>query len=250
MVAAGPKLRSTSQAKAKAKALRQLARKRRSAPLDGYARIGDFYDDAYECKYVSPWTKSGCNLDAEVMVVGQDWASVDTLVGDGRPDPVRARLGYDPKSRTNKNLDRRLCEHLGIVRDDCYLTNMFPFIKPGKKAAKIRQRDMELCAREYTLEEVRIVRPRLVLCLGLKTFKAFRVAAGRKKPRNMGEAVNSPFEFEGSTVYCVAHVGSQGENQRGRDQVAADWQRIASFLRNVPSQPRVKRGAEKSSSEK
>ena len=117
MVSAGLKLRSTSQAKSKA--LRQLARKRRSAPLDGYARIGDFYDCAYECEYVSPWTKSGRNLDAEVMVVGQDWASVDALVGDGRPDPVRARLGYNPKSYTNKNLDRRLCEHLGLVRDDC-----------------------------------------------------------------------------------------------------------------------------------
>lgn len=239
MVAAGLKLRSTSRAKSKA--LRQIVRKRRSEPLDGYACIGDFYDGAYECKYVSPLTKSGCNLDAEVMVVLQDWASVKALVGDGGPDPVRARLGYDPESYTNKNLDRRLCEHLCLVRDDCYLTNMFPFIKPGKKDAKIRERDMEHCAREYTLEEVRIVRPRLVLCLGLETSKAFWVAAGLKKPSNMDEAVNSPFEFEDSTVYCVAHVGSQGENIRGRDQVAADWQRIASFLRNVPSQPRVKR---------
>ncbi len=235
MAAAGLKLRGTDQAKSKA--LRQLACKRKSTRLDGYACIGDFHDGVYECnRYVSPWTKSGCNLDAEVMVVGQDWASVDALVGDGSPDPVRARLGYNPISPTNKNLDRRLSEHLGLVRDDCYLTNMFPFIKPGKKAAKIRQRDMKHCAREFTLEEVRIVAPRLVLCLGLKTFKAFSVAAGQKKPRIMDEAVNSPFEFEGSSVYCVAHVGSQGENQRGRDQVAADWQRIASFLRNVPSQ--------------
>lgn len=236
MVAAGLKLRSTSQAKSNA--LRQLVRKRRSKPLKGYACIGDFYDGAYECKYVSPLTKSGCNLDAEVMVVLQDWASVKALVGDGGPDPVRARLGYNPESYTNKNLDRRLCEHLCLVRDDCYLTNMFPFIKPGKKDANIRQGDMEHCAREYTLEEVRIVRPRLVLCLGLETCKAFRVAAGLKKPSNMDEAVNSPFEFEDSTVYCVAHVSSRGEitrNRRDPDQVAADWQRIASFLRNVPA---------------
>jgi restriction system protein len=249
MAAAGSKLRGTSQAKSKA--LRQLVRKRRSEPLKGYARIGDFCDGAYECEYVSPWTKSGCNLDAKVMVVGQDWASEDAL---GRPNPVRAHLGYNPQNPTNQNLDRRLREHLGLDRADCYLTNMFPFVKPGKKKAKIPRKHMEYCAREFTLEEVRIVRPRLVLCLGLKTFKAFSVAAGQKKPRNMDEAVNSPFEFEGSTVYCVAHVGSQGENTRNRgrdrDQVAADWQRIASFLRNVPSQPRVKRGAEKASSEK
>ncbi len=253
MVAAGVKLRGTDQAKSKA--LRQLACKRKSTRLDGYACIGDFHDGAYECKkYVSPWTKSGCNLDAEVMVVGQDWASADTLMGNGRPDPVRAQFGLNPKSPTNRNLDRRLREHLGLDRADCYLTNMFPFVKPGKKKARIRQRKMERCAREFTLEEVRIVAPRLVLCLGLETFRAFRRAAGLKKPRNMDEAVGSPFDFEGSTVYCVAHVGAQGENTRNRgrdrDQVAADWQRIASSLCNAPGQPRVKRGTEKASSEK
>lgn len=249
MVAAGVKLRGTDQAKSKA--LLQLARKRQSARLDGYACIGDFHDGAYECKkHVSPWTKSGCNLDAEVMVVGQDWASADTLVGNGRPDPDRARLGYDCKSRTNRNLDRLLREHLGLDRADCYLTNMFPFVKPGKKNADIPPGDMERCAKEFTLEEVRIVAPRLVLCLGLKTFKGFRGAVGLPKPRNVDEAVDAPFDFEGSTVYCVAHVGTQGENQRGRDQVAADWQRIASSLRNAPGPARVKRGKKKGRSEK
>lgn len=81
----------------KAAALLQLARKRQSSHLDDYACIGDFHDGIYECDHVSPWTKSGCNLDAEVMVVGQDWSSADVLEGNGRPDPVRARLGYDPR---------------------------------------------------------------------------------------------------------------------------------------------------------
>ncbi len=249
MVAAGVKLRGTDHAKSKA--LLQLARKRQSTRLDGYACIGDFHDGAYECNHVSPLTKSGCNLYAEVMVVGQDWASADTLVGKGRPDPDRARLGYDRGSPTNKNLNRLLREHLGLDRADCYLTNMFPFVKPGKKNANnIRSRDMKRCAREFTLEEVRIVAPRLVLCLGLKTFKGFRGAVGRPKPRNVDEAIDSPFDFEGSTVYCVAHVGAQGENQRGRDQVADDWQRIASSLRNAPGPARVKRGKKKGRSEK
>jgi restriction system protein len=230
---------------AKSEALQKLVRKRQSMGpsmrLGGYACIEDFHNGAYECKeYVSPWTKSGCNLDAVIMVVGQDWSSADALTGNGRPDPVRARLGYDPCSRTNKNLDRRLREHFALDRADCYLTNMFPFVKPGKKSANnIRWGDMKRCAREFTLEEVRIVAPRLVLCLGLETFSAFSVAAGRKKPRNMEEAIKSSFEFEGSTVYSVAHVGSQGENTRNRgrdrDQVAADWQRIASSLRNAPA---------------
>lgn len=234
----------------KAAALLQLARKRQSSHLDDYACIGDFHDGIYECDHVSPWTKSGCNLDAEVMVVGQDWSSADVLEGNGRPDPVRARLGYDPGSRTNKNLDRLLQVHFGLERADCYLTNIFPFVKPGKKNASIRLRDMERCARDFTLNEVRIVAPRLVLCLGLQTFKAFGRAAGQREPRNMDEAVNSPFDFEGSTIHCVAHAGDLGMNNRRRDRVVADWQRIASSLRGAPGQQQVKRAADKEGSEK
>ena len=63
----------------KTEALLRLARLRQSSRLDGSAAIGDFHDGIFESDHVSPWTKSGCNVDAKIMVVGQDWLSSEVL---------------------------------------------------------------------------------------------------------------------------------------------------------------------------
>src|SRR5688572_17306909 len=46
----------------------ELANNRKAARLNGYACLRDFHGGIYECDYVSPWTKSVNNVDADVMV--------------------------------------------------------------------------------------------------------------------------------------------------------------------------------------
>src|SRR5262245_55122468 len=118
----------------KAQRLLELVTRRKAVQRAGYARLADLNGGTYECDYVSPWTKSGRNLDADVMVIGQDWASANMLTK--WPDDVAER-GYDPKLLTNRNLDDLLKRHLGLRRADCYLTNLFVLIKRGDASAPI-----------------------------------------------------------------------------------------------------------------
>jgi len=46
----------------KKSALLQLARKRQAARWEGYKCIADYCCGAYECDYVSPYTKSANNV--------------------------------------------------------------------------------------------------------------------------------------------------------------------------------------------
>lgn len=66
-------------ARAKRSALRALARRRKDTRWPGYKCIGDFHDGRYECDYVSPYTRSAHNVDADVMILLQDWASDKVL---------------------------------------------------------------------------------------------------------------------------------------------------------------------------
>lgn len=215
----------------KREALLELARERQSTRLDGYACINDFHDGIFECGHVSPFTKSGFNINAEIMIVAQDWSSSDTL-SRYPPDRDSAMLGYSPNLPTNKNLDSLLERHFGLKRDSCYLTNLFPFIKSGNMSTGIHMKVLVDCAKRFTIKEISIVSPALVLCLGLRTFLALSRAAGRKGSLKMAEAVKSPFDFENSMVHCVAHTGALGMNNRGRDQVDEDWQTISLIRRN------------------
>jgi len=210
----------------KTEALLLVARLRQATRLDGYASVGDFHDAMFECDHVSPWTKSGSNVDADIMIIGQDWSSSDVLGGDP-PDLEVAELGFDPKFPTNRNLDDLLERHFGLKRAECYLTNLFPFIKSGNASGAIPLKDLVVSARRFTLPEIRIVCPQLVACLGLKTFSALMRAAGLKGSPKMAEAVGSPFEFADSRIHCVAHTGAFGMNNRGRKQVENDWHQLA-----------------------
>ncbi len=56
----------------KVQKLLQLARKRQSIRYDGYASIGDYDNGLWECDYISPYSKSAHNEDAEVVIILQD----------------------------------------------------------------------------------------------------------------------------------------------------------------------------------
>jgi restriction system protein len=210
----------------KVEALLKLARLRQSTRRNGYDCIGAFHDGLFECDHVSPWTKSGHNVDAEIMVVGQDWSSQDVLARDP-PDLEVARLGFDARFPTNANLDDLLKRHFGLARGACYLTNLFPFIKGGRANAAIPMKDLVWAAETFTLPEIRIVSPRLVICLGRRAFIALLRASGAKGSPRLDQAIKSPFASGDAMIYCVAHTGALGTNNRGREQVARDWSAMA-----------------------
>lgn len=167
------------------------------------------------------------------MVVAQDWSSFDVLVRSDYYDI--ARLGFDPRFPTNRKLDDLLLRHFGLHRTDCYLTNLFPFIKPGDATARIPMKDLIKAARQFTIPEIRIVSPRLVICLGLMTFRSLMRVAGLNGSPKLDEAIASPFEYAGSMFHCVAHTGARGMNNRGHSQVEEDWQKIAGIMEQTKS---------------
>jgi hypothetical protein len=153
--------------------LLRLARLRQGTRLVGYGCLADYHEGAYECDEVSPYTKSAGNVDARVFVMLQDWASNDTLRGPF--DPESARLGHTPNRRTNILLQRLLREVFDVSLAEVYATKLFPFIKPGGMSARIRWGDLVRAAREFALPQIEIIKPALVVCLGLNTYNATRV---------------------------------------------------------------------------
>jgi hypothetical protein len=207
-----------------------LARKRQGARLAGYACLADFHGGIFEGDYISPWSKSAHNVDTSVMVIGQDWASAEMLKKTA-PDSPRAKLGFDPEFPTNVKLDQLLWQHLGLRRADCYLTNLFVLIKLGSASASIPSADLNWSAKTFTIPEIEIVSPKLVICLGLRTFRALMRAAGQSPARTIETAIASPMSLGTSTVRCVAHTGALGTLNRSREKVERDWEALGRALR-------------------
>jgi restriction system protein len=208
--------------------LSELARKRQSMQLLGYARIGDFHGGAYECDHVSPRTKCAANVNAEVMTIAQDWASAEYLSQPLRIDV--AERGYDIRLDTNKNLEDLLANHFGLAFADTYSTNAFPFVKYGSMKASIRMADMVLAVTTFLIPQIEIVAPRIAICLGISTFKGIARSCGQRPPHTLDDAIKSPIRLGRTTICAVAHSGRLGTNNRGRERVNQDWAALKQFL--------------------
>lgn len=215
----------------KAAKLAALADNRRGAPWEGYRALADYHEGKYDCHHVSPYTKSAGNVDAEVMVMLQDWSSDLRLSGPF--DQEAAELGYTPGLPTNRHLSALLRENFQLPLSAVYATNLFPFIKRGALSAGIPAKDLVRAAREFAVPQIDIVRPRLVICLGLRTFNALRQVVCGGPLQTLAAAIEQPFAYGTASVWCQAHTGQLGRNNRNRggvDRVSQDWARMRAAL--------------------
>lgn len=204
--------------------LNELANKRKKEHCTSYQCIGSYHQGAYECNFVSPYTKSARNVNADVFIMLQDWCSDKRLSRPLNQDLVKFWLL--PKLATNTNLINLLRSVFRLELRDCYATNLFPFVKPKNMSGEIPDEVLVAAAREFGLPQIRVIEPRLVICLGLQTFNAMQTACGRKSSSDITSALGAFFEFSKSAIWCQAHTGYWGQLTReriGKGQVLRDW---------------------------
>ncbi|MDO6477942.1 hypothetical protein Q4520_21205 [Alteromonas sp. 1_MG-2023] len=210
-------------------ALLNLAKLRQETRYDGYTAIGDYDEGVWECDYVSPYSLSSHNEDSDILVILQDWCSSESF--DYPVCEETLKLGHTPGVRTNINLKALLDKYFGKSLEDIYSTNLFPFVKPGAMNAPIATKALVKAAEQFTLPLIKIINPKIAICLGKNSFNALRRVNGLPSVANMEEAINSTFKYENTLIFCQAHTGQLGLNNRNRggvDRVSADWERMRS----------------------
>jgi hypothetical protein len=134
-------------------------------------------------------------------------------------------------------LIRLLEQHFHLALKDIYATNLFPFVKPGPSNASIPIADMVRAAQAFGLPQLDIVKPKIAICLGLDTFNALRVACGHDMVNKLAEGIDSPILHGESIIFCQAHTGQLGQNNRNRgrvDRVSKDWSKMVSCYNAMP----------------
>jgi uracil-DNA glycosylase len=209
--------------------LSELAKRRQTDRLPPHKNLSEICNGCYECEYVSPWTISANNLDAETMLIGQDWASADVLERESNQKrQERRRLGQDFHSTTNTNL-RHFLDLIGLTFSDTYATNIFPFIKSGAKNARIGRADFAYCSEQYAIPQIEIIAPKRVVCLGKKVLRAILLTSQERAEVCDLQALPGPFGRIGSTlIFAVPHPGRLGTSMAGGLESSANiWRKLA-----------------------
>lgn len=206
----------------------KLARKRKAHRTSSYANISDFQQGIYDLKdNVTPWTNGAGNLNAELMIVGQDWASAEWL--SNPVNKVYASIGRNPNLETNKNLDRYL-RLFGFNFEDVYATNAFVFIKYGKMSARIPAEDFLQSIKDYLIPQIEIIQPKMVVCLGAQTLNGLRKALGYRSIKVAEGHLNS-ISYKGIEIYGVYHTGGLGTaGAGGKFEALKQWEHLVNVF--------------------
>jgi len=194
----------------------------------------------YDSNQIGPWSRWQGNLNAEIMVVGQDWGDIRYFTKwQGTDQPTG--------NPTNTNL-QKLLQTFGVTIKEptatqthsIFLTNLILCIKKeeGGMQAPIQQKCYANCS-EYFYQLAEIIRPQIIISLGKPASESilslYRIPF--KKTAPLSEFVdNSPYKLKESMyLFPMYHCGARGiSTNRPLEKQMEDWRKAADWFKNTP----------------
>jgi uracil-DNA glycosylase len=186
----------------------------------------------------------GCDLwvNATQTVFGEGPASADVMLVGEQPGDLEDRAGHPFVGPAGKLLDKALLQ-AGIDRSRVYVTNTVKHFKfvPIERGRRLHKKpsaaEVRAC-RPWLLEEIRLVKPRVIVALGATAAQAllgkqFRVTQARGKPipSELAEAIVA-------TVHPSAVLRAPDDSrEQARREFVADLKKVAGYLKHSPSTP-------------
>jgi uracil-DNA glycosylase len=198
----------------------------------GLANPASVANGSFDSLAVGPWSRWQGNLNAKLMVIGQDWGDVKYFTENSGRD--------EAETPTNKAL-RELVGLLGIDvgspsdrgrADAAFFTNAILCLKSGGLQGKVRQEWFGNCSR-FLRRQVEIVAPTVLVCLGERAYRALGVAFSFM-PGPFRQAVENPEGViigTGIRAFARYHCGRRIQNShRPLSMQRQDWLRLRRFL--------------------
>lgn len=209
-------------------------------------------DGKYDVPHVGPWTAWAHDLDANLMVVGQDWGDVEyyitnrgcdnprnptnlalqkLLLSIGRPIPAPPSPGYAVANDVKTEVDT---EEACRATCDVWLTNALLWLKTGGMSAKVDSAWFGEPSIPLLKAQVDLVQPRVIVALGEKAYDCLLKAYGLPPRRGLfrGVVENSTgvklvIGDRTITLLAVYHCGARIQNTlRSLEEQLHDWKRV------------------------
>jgi DNA polymerase len=184
----------------------------------------------HDSDHIGPWSLWQDNLNADLIVVGQDWGDTRYLIDNkGREKP---------QNPTNETL-RILLRSVGVQvpapaagetgGGPCFFTNAVLCLKKGGLQAKVMPEWFAECGSRFLRPTIHLIAPKVVVTLGEWAYRAVTTAYG--VPRlAFRSAVEQAQGFRlADRIACVPvyHCGARILNtHRPMDQQVRDWERV------------------------
>lgn len=200
----------------------------------GLTNPADCANGIFDTDDIGPWSHWQGNLDAKLMVIGQDWGDTTYYTNNEGHESDN-----NPTNQTLIELLKSVGIHinppsvqegaLGLI----FLTNAILCLKQGGLQAPVRNEWFTNCGRMFLRPTIELVGPKVLITLGERAFNSVRNEFGLG-PKRFKEAVNSTVGIRllaKTLFFPMYHCGRRILNtHRSLEQQKIDWQRVKRAL--------------------
>jgi Uracil DNA glycosylase superfamily len=197
----------------------------------------------FDSEQIGPWSRWQGNLDAKVVVVGQDWSDDRYFIENKGFDKIKNKSLMEYENPTNKTL-RSLLASIGIEIDPSsdhdtewvlFFTNAILCLKTkGGMTGAVKDDWFKNCGELFLKPLIEIITPKVVIAIGEKAFRAVCRSYAVEAPKSFRESVeyNNGFSLPGNKVlFPVYHCGVRSLHMnRNLVEQRLDWARIKACL--------------------
>ena len=189
--------------------------------------LNGIYD---EDNQIGPWSKWQGNLEVDMMLIGQDWGTVNFF--------IETKGGPQDDSQTNRNL-RKLFSIIDIDVGypnnpnkyvPVFFTNVILGLKVGAMADSVKASWLRNDAETFLKPTINIIQPKMIITLGKKAYDALAIIYKLKKSPLKNLVENNPIKLpDGKLLFAVYHCGRLGIASRNFELQKKDWKKINEY---------------------
>ncbi|MEX2672839.1 MAG: uracil-DNA glycosylase family protein [Phycisphaeraceae bacterium] len=210
---------------------RQFVQERKACTAcNGLTNAAEIDGGINDSDRIGPYSRWQGNLDAELMVVAQDFADVERF--------RRVRGWPDEHAGTNLRLVELLAEAgitieapcAGMSEDRVFFTNAVLCMK--RKDTTIPKDCFRRCGERFLRPMIELVAPQIVVTLGGGALQATCHAFGHHPPRRLADAATNPIRLNPKSVLMpLYHPSGRVFNRyRSMENQRQDWRRVRQLL--------------------
>lgn len=194
--------------------------------------------------YVNRWNLWQGDLDADIMVIGQDYGQKE----EGSNLVLWKTGTYTNPTDVGLRTLFREAFSIDIDAGDTplFFTNMANCYRKQRTSGGMHAGWLPICANRYMARLIRIVRPKVIIVLGLAAFEAMYCMDGiqvrcenpvNAAPGTLAEIMKYDYRIDLNGceigVFPVYHPGANSKRNRSMEQQVEDWKRIKGYYDGV-----------------
>ena len=194
--------------------------------------------------YINRWNLWQGNLDADIMVIGQDYGQkedgvaieVCSYADTTNPTDVRLKELFNEAFRINLNSNEA----------PMFFTNMANCYRKKRTSGGMHSGWLPICANKYMERLIRIIRPKIIIVLGRSAFEALHCMENlsvqcldsiKSGKESYAEMIQHRYQIdlgdEKIDVFPVYHPGANSQMNRTFKQQLEDWKKISEHYKKV-----------------